>query len=116
MAGRGAQGSKILHSDGGTVSTYAAVENVTNISGPSGTAAPIDTTDLESTALENVPDLPDYGQVQLELNWRAQTEQEALYNMFANSSEAEYFKIALPTDSTRTVYDVLAFQATVTGC
>ena len=116
MAGRAAQGSRILHSAGGSTGTFAVVENVTNIAGPTGQATPIDTTDLLSTGLENVPDLPDYGNVTLDINWRSQTVQNLLYNMFANRSEAQSFKIAFPEDSTNTEFDVLAFDATVTGC
>ena len=116
MAGRGAQGSRILHSAGGSTGTFVVIDNVTNIAGPTGQATPIDTTDLLSTGLENVPDLPDYGNVTLDVNWRGTTKQAALYDMFKNRSEAQSFKIALPEDSTAAEFDVLSFDASVVGC
>lgn len=116
MAGRNSQKSKILHSDGGTTSTFAIVESVTQITGPDGTANVIDVTDLESTAKESVPGLADYGTVQLDVNWRGATEQTALYDMFANNADPEYFKLALPEQAAGTTYEVFAFQASVTGC
>jgi len=116
MAGRNAQKSKLLHSAGGTTSTYALVESVTNISGPTGTAATIDVTDLESEAKESVPGLADYGQVQADLNWRGATEQVAMYEMFASNADPEHFKVALPTSAAAATYDVFEFLASVTGC
>lgn len=116
MAGRNAQGSKILHSFGGTSGSYAIVENVTNIAGPNGQAQDIDVSDLESTAAESVPGLANYGTLTLDINWRAQTKQVHLYNMFSNSSDPEKFKMAVPTDATKTFYDVFAFDASVQQC
>jgi hypothetical protein len=116
MAGRNAQGSKLLHSYGDTASSYVLVENVTNIAGPNGQAQEIDVSDLESTAAESVPGLANYGTVTVDLNWRGATKQVQLYNMFSTSADPEYFKIAMPTDSTRTVFDVFSFQASVQQC
>lgn len=116
MAGRASQKSRILHSDTGSTGSYAVVENVTNISGPNGQSPVIDVTDLLSTGKENVPGLPDYGQITLDVNWRGATEQVALYDMFSTSADPEYFKIALPTDSTAATFDTLEFTASVIGC
>src|SRR5689334_19666304 len=115
MSGRASQGSRILHSAGGSTGTFSVVEAVTNISGPNGQSAVIDLTDLMSTGKENTPGLPDYGQIQLDINWKGATKQVALYTMFQSRSEAEFFKLALPTDSTWTTFDVFAFDATVIG-
>ena len=115
MAGRNAQKSKILHSDGGSTGTFAIVEGVTSISGPNGTANVIDVTDLESTAKESVPGLADYGTLQLDVNWRGATEQVALYNMFADNADPEFFKMALPEQAAGTSYGVFAFDASVTA-
>lgn len=116
MAGRNSQGTRILHSAGGSTGTFVEVEHVTNISGPNGQAANIDVTDLRSTGKEFLAGLADYGQITLDINYYGATKQVALFTMFANHSDAQSFKIALPTDSTDTEFDVLDFDATVSGC
>jgi len=116
MAGRNTQGSRILHSAGGSVSTFVEVEHVTDISGPNGTAANIDVTDLRSTGKENLPGLPDYGTLQLGINYTGATKQVALFTMFSLHSDPQSFKVAFPTDATETTFDVLAFVASVSGC
>lgn len=116
MAGRNAQGSRILHSATGSTGTYVEVENVTNISGPNGQAANIDVTDLRSAGKENLSGLPDYGQITLDINYRGQPKQKALFDMFSAHSDPESFKVALPTDSTEATFDVLTVDASVSGC
>ena len=116
MAGRNAQGSRILHSAAGSSGTFLDVEHVTNIAGPNGQAANIDVTDLLSTGKENLAGLADYGQVTLDINYTGATVQVALFTMFANHSDPQFFKLALPTDSTDATYDVFAFDASVVGC
>lgn len=116
MAGRNAQGTRILHSAGGSSGTFVEIEHVTNVSGPNGQAANIDVTDLRSTGKENLPGLADYGQVTLDINYYGATKQKALFDMFSAHSDPQSFKIALPTDSTETDFDVLAFDASVSGC
>lgn len=116
MAGRGAQGTRIYHSTAGSTSTFSEVEHVTNVSGPNGQAANIDVTDLRSTGKENIPGLPDYGQVTLDINYYGATVQVALFTMFSAHSDPQYFKIALPTSSAETTFDVFDFQASVVGC
>ena len=116
MAGRGAQGTRILHSAGGSATTFVEVEHVTNVSGPNGQAATIDVTDLRSTGKENIPGLPDYGQVTLDINYYGATKQLALVAMFNDHSDPQSFKVAMPTDSTEATFDVLSFDASVVGC
>ena len=116
MAGRNSQQTRILHSDGGSTGTYAELEDVTQISGPNGTANVIDVTDLRSTAKESLPGLADYGQIQVTMNYTGGTEQVALYDMFAGNADPEYFKIAMPTSAVATTFDVLSFRASVTQC
>lgn len=113
MAGRNSQGSRLYHSYGDTASSYVLVESVTNIAGPNATAAEIDVSDLESTQGEVLPGLGSSATITVDLNWRGASKQVQLYNMFSNSADPEYFKIAMPTDSTRTVFDVFEFQASV---
>jgi len=113
MAGRGAQGTRILHQ---TLTAFIDVEAVTNISGPNGTAATIDTTDLRSTGKENIPGLADYGQLTLDLNYTDGAEQVKLFDMFSTHADPEPFRLALPTDSTMETYVQYDFLASVSGC
>jgi hypothetical protein len=115
MAGRNAQQSRILHSAGGSTGTFVELEAVTSIDGPTGTANNIDVTDLRSTGKENVPGLADYGTVTLQGNWIGGTVQQALYTMFSNNSDPESFKVAMPTSSAGTTFDVFAFDASVSA-
>ncbi len=48
--------------------TFDAIGNVTNIGPPSGEAASIDTTSLESTAKEYIIGLPDNGGLEISMN------------------------------------------------
>jgi len=48
--------------------TFAKVGEVTNIGAPSGEAADIDTTHLESTAKEYLTGLPDNGNIEIAMN------------------------------------------------
>ncbi len=48
--------------------TFAKVGQVTNIGAPSGEAADIDTTHLESTAKEYLIGLPDEGNIEIQMN------------------------------------------------
>lgn len=48
--------------------TFDAIGNVTNIGAPSGEAADIDTTSLESTAKEYLVGLPDNGTIEVAMN------------------------------------------------
>jgi len=113
MAGRGAQGTRILHQ---TLTAFIDVEAVTNVSGPNGTAATIDTTDLRSTGKENIPGLADYGQLTLDLNYTDGAEQVKLFDMFSMHTDPEPFRLALPTDSTGDTYVQYDFLASVNGC
>jgi hypothetical protein len=116
MAGRNSQQTRILHSATGSAATYVELEDVTQISGPNGTANIIDVTDLRSTAKESLPGLADYGQIQVTMNYTGGTEQVALYDMFATNADPEAFKIAMPTSAAATTFDVLSFNGSITQC
>ncbi len=71
-----------LKSQGATISrfdtvvspnAYVEIPKVTSIGGPTGSAAVIPTTALDSTAVEKIMGLPDEGQVTLELIWQGET-------------------------------------------
>jgi hypothetical protein len=66
---RKTQGSKIEVSGIASPSVFAQVVNVTDISDSGVTVDQIDTTNLDSTAKEYVPGLPDFGTVTVQINW-----------------------------------------------
>ena len=72
--GFSAQGIQFIWTDGTAACTTSmdstgVVGEVTNISGPTGSAGVIDVTHLLSTAKEKMMGLPDEGQITLELNF-----------------------------------------------
>jgi len=115
MAGRNTQGSRILHAAGtGSPGDFNEIEEVTNISGPDGTANTIDVTHLRSTAKEYLPGLGDFGQLQLTCNYVGAPQQIALLTMFQTNADPEEFRLYLPVDSTQTNFDRFTFDASVT--
>jgi hypothetical protein len=76
--GFSAQGVQFIWTDGTAACTTSmdatgVVGEVTNISGPTGSAGVIDVTHLLSTAKEKMMGLPDEGQITLELNFAYST-------------------------------------------
>ena len=115
MAGRNTQGSRILHAAGtGSPGEYHEIEEVTNISGPDGTANTIDVTHLRSTAKEYLPGLGDFGQIQMTCNYVGQPQQIALLTMFQTNADPEEFRLYLPVNSQLTSFDRFTFDASVT--
>lgn len=68
MAGESSQGSGLFYEDPENEGEWIKVAGVVSIDGPSGSAGELDTSDLDSTAREYVPALPDEGSVSLEMN------------------------------------------------
>lgn len=109
-----AQGSKVLHSSASSPAAFTAIEQVTSITGPTGTLKLIDTSHLGSTRKEYLPGLADNGTIQLKCNFTAGTKQMEMFDLFNASSDASQFQIKIPTDSTRTVFYTFDFMAIVT--
>lgn len=64
-----AQGTVLAYSDGGSPSSFTAVPGVNAVRGLGGGAVPInDISDLDSTAREKMPGLPDEGQLTVPIN------------------------------------------------
>jgi len=61
------QGMTFARGDADSPEVFTAIAEITSISGPGGTAAEIDQSDLDSTAKEVRPGLPDNGNVTLGL-------------------------------------------------
>jgi len=107
------QGSQIFISSLASPEVYTAVGQVVSMSGPDGSAAEITVTNLDSSAVEIVPGLPDNGSVSLDVIYdqaTASTKHATIYDA-RTSQVLQKFEIRL-TDSPRTV---LAFSAYVLG-
>lgn len=107
------QGSKIYHSAELSPSAWQALEEVTSIGGPDGSAALIDVSHLGSTRKEYLPGLADSGQIALECNYTAGTEQQDMLRMFNETADAEAFRIQIPTTSAKTLFYTFDFLAIV---
>lgn len=68
---RKTQGSKIEVSGAASPSIFTQIVNVTNIQESGATVDNIDVTNLDSTAKEFVPGLPDYGTASFDVNFDA---------------------------------------------
>lgn len=88
---------------------WTEIGEVTDFSGPDGTANEIDTTHLRSTAKEFLMGLPDEGNISLSMNW-APTDTGQIAAIAARKARTEKdFKITYSDDSTAT------FKAYVLG-
>jgi hypothetical protein len=111
MANLLSQGTQLFISDLASPEVYAAVGQVVSISGPDGSAAEINVTNLDSSGVEIVPGIPDNGSVSLEVIYdqaTATTKHATLYDA-RTSQVLQNLEIRL-TDSPRTT---LAFSAYV---
>ena len=97
--------------DSGSPSTFLAIDNISGISGPSGSASEIDVTDLDSSAREFLMGLPDEGEISLDMFWAPGTQvHDVLFNARKNRTKKN-FRLEL-TDSPTTIYNFFGF---VTG-
>lgn len=110
------QGTRISHDIGASPTNYQYIEQVTSITGPSGTANLIDVSHLTSTRKEYLPGLADNGQLQMECNFvgGAASQQIDLLRMFNTNADAENFLLEVPKSSALTSYHKFAFQGIVT--
>jgi hypothetical protein len=107
------QGSSILHDNGNSPGAYTAIEEVSSINGPQGTASLIDVSHLGSSRKEYLQGLADDGQIQITANFIAGAQQMDLKRMFNENADPEAFLIQIPTDSTKTAYHKFYFSALV---
>jgi hypothetical protein len=109
------QGSRIKHASSGvSPSVYTAIEEVVSINGPDGTANLIDVSHLQSTRKEYLQGLADNGSISLECNFTGGTKQMELYDLFNNTSDAEEYKLEIPSSSAKTNFHTFVFDAIVT--
>jgi hypothetical protein len=102
------QGVQLQRGDGGGPEVFTLVGQITSIDGPSGSAAVIDVTTLDSTAREKRMGLPDEGQVTLEVIYDpANVQQEGLRSDRA-ARTLRNFQVVL-TDLGSTTFSFSAF-------
>lgn len=105
------QGIDFQMGDGGGTEVFATINEVMSISGPGGSAAVIDVTDLKSTAKEKRMGLQDEGQITLEINYIPTDTKHALLRTAKADGDPRNFRIIF-TDAGTTQWD---FAALVTG-
>ncbi len=107
-----AQGIKIQRGSGTSPYTYTDIPEVKSFSGPGGSAAVIDVTDLSSSAKEKRMGLSDEGQLQLTINYIPDnTVHQALRSDRAARSKVP-FKITFTDATPATTWSFFAY---VTG-
>jgi len=103
-----AQGTLLQLGTVASPQTFAAVANVTGITGPDGQKPDIDVTNLSDVARRFLTGLPDFGSVSLELNYSPdETTHDTLYALFLSGALRQW-RILF---SNATTY--LEFNATV---
>jgi hypothetical protein len=106
------QGMEIKIGDGNSPETFTAIPEIKTFTGPGGSAAVIDVTDLSSAAKEKRMGLADEGQLSFTINYiPTNTEHEALRDARATRVETN-FQMVFTDDSPSTVWD---FSGFVTG-
>lgn len=90
-----------------TPTNWAKVGNFKTYTGFDGKAVQIDSTDLDSTAMEKIQGLVDFGSFQVGINWKNTDAGQAKMYALYNSSTTGTFKLTLPNGR------VATFQANV---
>lgn len=109
------QGSKISHaSAASSPSNFQQIEEVTDITGPDGTAPLIDVSHLQSTRKEYLPGLADNGSITLSCNFTGGTQQMDMYRMFNTTADPEEFKLEIPATAAKTTFHTFTFLGIVT--
>jgi predicted secreted protein len=107
-----AQGMEVKIGNGASPEVFTAIPEIKTFSGPSGSAAVIDVTDLSSAAKEKRMGLADEGQLSFTINYiPSDTQHIALRAARAARTETN-FKMVFTDDSPSTTW---SFSAFVTG-
>lgn len=110
MAALKSQGAAIFRLSTDSPEAYVEIPKCMSIGGPTGSAAVIPTTALDSSAVEKIMGLPDEGQVSLELNWQGETSNDVQVALRTDRASQSLitFQIRL-TDSPRSRYTFTAY-------
>lgn len=106
------QGMVIQLSDDASPEVYTTIGQINSITGPDGTAAEIDVTDLSSTAKEFKMGLADEGSVTLEGFFKPSDTQHAALRTKRNTRVTGNFQIVF-TDSPQTTWSFAAYVPTL---
>jgi hypothetical protein len=107
-----AQGMEVKIGDGASPELFTAIPEVKTFTGPGGSAAIIDVTDLSSAAKEKRMGLADEGQLSFTINYIPADTQHAALRAARASREITNFQLVFTDDSPATVWD---FSGFVTG-
>ena len=107
-----AQGMLIKIGNGASPQVFTTISEIKTFSGPTGSAAVIDVTDLSSTAKEKRMGLADEGQLSFTINYIPDNTQHTLLRTQRASREETDFKMVFTDDSPSTTW---SFSAFVTG-
>jgi predicted secreted protein len=107
-----AQGMLIKIGNGASPQVFSTISEIKTFSGPTGSAAVIDVTDLSSTAKEKRMGLADEGQLSFTINYIPDNTQHTLLRTRRASREETNFKMVFTDDSPSTTW---SFSAFVTG-
>ena len=107
-----AQGMLIKIGNGASPQVFTTISEIKTFSGPTGSAAVIDVTDLSSTAKEKRMGLADEGQLSFTINYIPDNTQHTLLRTRRASRVETDFKMVFTDDSPSTTW---SFSAFVTG-
>lgn len=107
-----AQGMLIKIGNGASPEVFSTISEIKTFSGPTGSAAVIDVTDLSSSAKEKRMGLADEGQLSFTINYIPDNTQHTLLRTRRASREETNFKMVFTDDSPSTTW---SFSAFVTG-
>ena len=102
------QGMTIAVSDGASPEVYTTIPEVSDISGPDGSATEIDATDLSSTAKEFKIGLKDEGSVSLSINYIPANTVHSTLRTARNNRTLKNYRITF-TDSPQTTWTFAAY-------
>jgi hypothetical protein len=97
------QGTTIAIETSDSPSTFGTIGEVKSISGPSGSAPEIDTTNLSSTAREFNMGLPDEGNISISCSYDPDDTNQALCRTKRNSQVSGNFKITCADSPATTI-------------
>ena len=107
-----AQGMLIKIGNGASPEVFSTISEIKTFSGPTGSAAVIDVTDLSSSAKEKRMGLADEGQLSFTINYIPDNTQHTLLRTRRASRVETDFKMVFTDDSPSTTW---SFSAFVTG-
>ncbi|SRR5579885_2586800 len=103
---------EIEHSD--TPGTFIKIGRCVSFDGPGGKAAIIDTTDLDSTAKEKLPGLPDEGSFSLVLNYNSKDNGQKEMQAARTAQALRHFRVTF-TDTGKAEFDAYVMEWKLSG-